>query len=471
MSEYLSIASSSATTSGQRGRGWRYLAIGLAANAALWGAALLLLKESPRTYGSQWSIIFLGRGTKANVSLPDIGSASAQTESPFNRDNDVKASYKLIASTDVVRKAAAGKLGMTTSQFGKPRVEVVEGTPMMNLEMTGSNPEEAQKKAYALHEAFQERLSELRVQQASEQEAGFESSLGVARRKLEMAQRRLSDYKVVSGLSSKNQLDQLAANIEELRKMRAEVSAQQRDATTRSQNLSTNLNTNSEAASEAFVLRSDPLFQQYVKDASEVTAQLTDAISKFGPNHPIVVQRRATVDTVQAALTARAQTLLGRSVDTTTLARLNVGSNEQGANPREALFQDVVTTTAEQQGLTARAVELDRQLGGLEQRLSILAQRGSTLEALNRDMQIAEAVFSSTLAGLDASKGDVFGAYPPVQIVAEPSLPGDAAVPQKTTLMGGAAIASVLISLGLASLWLRKTPLVHKWLTQRATAG
>ncbi len=226
MNEY-SPTSSSRSTAAKQGRGWRYLAIGVAANTALWGTAFLLMKELPRTYSSQWSIIFLGRGTKANVSLPQIGSASAQAESPFNRDNDVKASYKLIATTDAVRKAAADKLGMTRGQFGSPRVEVVEGTPMMNLTLTGTTPEEAQKKAYALHEALQERLGQLRVQQATEQEMGFENSLSVARRKLEMAQRRLSDYKVASGLSSKNQVDELASNIEALRRLRAETAAQQ----------------------------------------------------------------------------------------------------------------------------------------------------------------------------------------------------------------------------------------------------
>jgi uncharacterized protein involved in exopolysaccharide biosynthesis len=469
MNEY-SPTSSSRTTAGKPGRGWRYLAIGVAANTALWGMALLLMKELPRTYSSQWSIIFLGRGTKANISLPQIGSASAQAESPFNRDNDVKASYKLIATTDAVRKAAADKLSMTRGQFGSPRVEVVEGTPMMNFTLAGTTPEEAQKKAYALHEALQERLSQLRVQQATEQEMGFENSLSVARRKLEMAQRRLSDYKVASGLSSKNQVDELASNIEALRRLRAETAAEQQDAIVRSQQLSTSLNTTSASASEAFVLRSDPLFQKYVQDYSDAAARLTDATSKFGPNHPVVVQEQATQAMLQEALQTRAQALLGRPADSMELARLNVGGRNQGPTARETLFQTVVTTTAEQQGLTARTQELNRQVVNLEQRLSLLAQRGSVLESLNREMQIAEAVFSSTLAGLDASKGDVFGVYPPVQIVAEPSLSSEATVPQKTMLLAGTAIASVLVSLGIASLWLRKTPVVQKWLTQRAVS-
>ncbi len=453
---------------GQRSRGWRYLAMGLLGNAVLWGSIFVLVKEAPRIYSSQWSLIFLGRGTKANVNLPNIGSASAQAESPFNRENDVKASYKMIATTDSVRQAAAAKLGMTKDQFGQPRVDVVEGTPLMNLSLTGSTPEEAQKKAYALQEAFQERLGQLRVQQATEQEIGFESSLGLARRKLEMAQRQLSDYKVVSGLTSKNQLEQLATNIEELRKLRAEISAQQQDSMARSQQLSTNLNTSSPAIAEALALRADPLFQRYIQESSDATARLTTALSKFGPNHPVVIQAQATQETVQSALQSRAEILLGHPADAKVLARLNLGSNAQAPTARESLFQEVVKTTAEHQGLTARTQELSRQIAGLEERLSYLAQGSSNLEALNRNMQIAEAVFSSTLAGLDASKSDLFGAYPPVQIVVEPSLSKTAIVPQEAALVHGGAIGSIFLSLGLLGLWLRKTAPVQKWLTRRA---
>lgn len=455
MTRDITTTSSSASASSDLGRGLKYLVIAVLANAAFWSIASFMMKDAPKVYTSEWSIIPVG-GTKANVNIPDIGSAEARTESPFSKEADVKGSYKLIAATDVVRKTAAAKLGMTSGQFGKPRVEVVEGTAFMNFTISGSTPEEAQKKAYAMHESFQERLNQLRVQQAAEQEAGFENSLSVARKKLETAQLRLSDYKVRSGLASKDQVDQLAGNIEGLRRLKAEVEAQQRDAATRSRRLSTNLQTGSRLASEAFTLRADPLLQQYLRDYSEATASFKAMSSKYGENHPLVVRDRAKQDALQAALRERAQALLGRPMDDTALARINLGGAQVGT-AREGLFKDILTNDAEQVGLTARAREIDRQMSELERRLSVLAQRSSTLEALSRDMQIAEAVFSSTLAGLDASKSDIFGAYPPVQLVSEPSLPGEATIPQRQSLFMGAMAGSVLVTAGLLLLWLRKT--------------
>ncbi|MBD2020637.1 hypothetical protein H6F43_10630 [Leptolyngbya sp. FACHB-36] len=463
----LSNVSPSPSAASDAARGLRYLALAVLANAALWSVAFLLMKDAPKVFSSQWSVIFLGRGTQASVSLPNIGSASAQAESPFNRDNDVKASYKEIMSTDVVRKSAADKLGLSPSQFGKPRIEVVEGTALMNFDIAGATPEQAQKKAYAVHEAFQERLNQLRVQQAAEQEAGFENSLSVARKKLETAQLRLSDYKVRSGLASNDQVNQLASNIEGLRRQRAEVAALQQESVTQAQQYSRNLNVSSRLAGDAFALRADPLFQQYVQDYSEATARLTDISSKFGPNHPAVVKEVERRTATQAALQSRAQSLLGRPADTTSLARINVGGGSAQGTAREDLFKSVVTSDVEQRGLAARAQELDRQMAGLEQRLGVLAQRSSTLEALNRDMQIAEAVFSSTLAGLDASKADVFGAYPPIQLVSEPSLPGDPLIPQRESMLLGTALGSVLITTGLFSMWLRKTGFARNLLRRR----
>jgi len=454
--EFPPISPAALASSTDRRRGLRYLSVGIALNAAIWGITLFLLKDAPQIYTSQWSVILLGGQGKPDRS-PEGNSASQKTQSSSNQEADVKTSYKVIATTDSVLKAAAAKVGATIEQFGRPQVTLVEGTALMNFAIGGSTREEAQKKAYALHEAFQERLSQLRLQQAEEEEAEFESALSIARKRLESAQLRLSDYKVRSGLASKDQIDQLASNIETLRRVRAELAAQQQDASVRAQQLASNLNVTSRLAADAFVLRADSLFQQYLQQYSEATTNLTNLSSKFGPNHPVVVRETAKQAAAQKALQERAQVLLGRAVDEATIAQLNIGSGTQANTAREELFKSVVTNRTEQEGLAARIRELDRQLLYLEQRLSILAKNSSTLEALNRNMQIAESVFSSRLSGLDSSKGDIFGSYPPVQMVADPNLPEQGVVPKRKPYFRIATIFSILATLGLLGLWLRKT--------------
>ena len=462
MNEFPQLSQSASLSTEDRGRGLRYLAIAAALNAAVWGLALYLLKDSPRLYTSLYSVVLPEQISHAKAKTPAPTVKAEHPDAPETMREDVKASYKLIATTDEVRRSAAAKLGMTTSQFGVPSADSVKGTALMNFGVAGSTPEEAQKKAQALYEAFQERLTQLRLQQSAEVDTGFENSLGVVRKKLETAQLRLSDYKVRSGLASNEQIDQLANNIEALRRQRVEAIAQQRDVTVRTQHLAGNLKLSSQLATEAFALRADPLFQEYLRAYSEATAKLADVSAKFGPNHPVVVQATTRQATTESALQSRGQMLLGHPTDLETIARLNTGSETQGSSPREILFKDIVTTEGEQRGLTARVQEFDRQLAQLEQRLSVLSQRSSTLDALNRDVQIAQAIFSSTLAGLQVDKGDIFGSYPPIQLVAEPNLPTAATIPRREPLLIVATLLSLLIVCGLLFVWLRKTSLV-KW--------
>ncbi|SRR5579883_325411 len=463
MNEFPQISQSAALSAADRGRGLRYLAAAAAANAAVWGLALYLLKDAPRLYTSQYSVILPEQISRIKGSVPDPNATDHPDSAINTTREDVKTSYKLIATTDEVLRSAAGKLGMTFGQFGSPWVQGVQGSALMNFGITGSTPEEAQKKAQAWYEAFQERLAQLRLQQAAELDTGFDSSIGVARKKLETAQLRLSDYKVRSGLASTQQIDQLASNIEALRRQRVEAIAQQRDATIRTQQLAGGLNMTSQLAADAFALRADSLFQEYLREYSEATVKLADVAAKFGPKHPIVVQATTRQATAESALQARGASLLGHPTDLSAIARLNTGSNAQSSSPREDLFKDIVTNEVEQRGLTARVQELDRQLAALEQRLNVLSQRSSTLEALNRDVQIAQAVFSSTLSGLEGNKADLFGSYPPVQIVAEPNLSTVATIPRQRPLFIAATIASLLITGGLLAVWLRKSAILMKW--------
>lgn len=466
MNEFPQLSQPVALSAADRGRGLRYLAIAAALNAAVWGLALYLLQDAPRLYTSRSSIV-LAPTSRAQGSASEPTARGDHSDATIDQRETAKASYTLIATTDEVRRAAAARLGMTANQFGRPWVEDVKGTTLLNVSIAGSTPEEAQKKAQALYEALQERLIQLRLQQSAELDTGFESALGVVRKKLETAQLRLSDYKIRSGLASKEQIDQLASNIEALRRLRIEAIAQQRDATARSQQLSGSFNLSAQLATEAFALRADALFQASLRAYSEATTQLAAVSAKFGPNHPLVVQAASQQAAAASALQNRGQLLLGHPTDLAAIARLNIGSSAQETSPREALFKDIVTHQVEQRGLTARVQALEQQLAQLEQRLNVLSQRSSTLEALDRDVQIAQAMFSSTLAGLQVDKGDIFGSYPPIQIVAEPNLPTAATIPRREPLFIAATLVSLLITTGLLIAWLRQTSVKWRWAVGR----
>lgn len=448
-----------------------YIFLGVVTNAAVGGAAYYYLDNTPPTYTSQWAVTLPSFGSSTNVNLPNIGGAYSNVRSPYEgQAGDPRENYKFIAASDPVRRMAAESVNMVPGEFGKPRIEVVGNSTLMTFEMEGDTPQEAYEKAIAHYRAFESRLNELRLQEASDKDETVTAALSTAQQKLEESQRDLSQYKAETGLASDEQITQLSVNIEGLRRQRAELIAQQQQTTARLRELSSELQLNASQATDAFVLKADQLLEQYRQDYSDATAALNTLSARYGPNHPAVVRERGKQEAAQAALFNRSQELLGRPADTATLAQLNLGSSNMGASARETLFQSLVQVQVEQQGLQAGAQELTEQITQLEQRLNTLAQYSSTMDALRRDLQISEAVFSSTLASLDVGRSNIFGSYPRIQLLTEPNLPNGPSTPNKKLVFLGAALCALFINTGLFALWLRHRAVTHRRKLKQAEA-
>lgn len=431
-----------------------YLFIGLLANAAIWVSAVMYMKLKSPIYTSTWAINVPVSAPASRVSLPEIGQTSFESSSPYSvSTQDPRQNYKFVAESDAVLKAAAAQLNIPPDDFGSPKIKLSDSTSIVQFQVQGSTPEQARNKSFALYRALQGRVNELRVQEFIQRDASFQSSLTASQKKLEIAQKRLSDYKAQSGLNSNDQLKALSNNIEELRKQRAEIVAQQQQSNAHVKQLATSLNLSDKEAADAFVLQTDQIFQQNLKNYSEASSNLVALNARFLPNHPTIVAEEAKRDGAKVALINRSQSLLGRPVNQELLQKLNLSS---GGGARESLFQDLVNVQAQNQGFQSQSQETERQILLLEKRLSGLSQKETTLEALKRDLQVAEAVFSSTLANLDITRTNAFGSYPLLQMVAEPNLAKAPSSPRKTFVLAGAAAGSVLITAGILTLWLRQ---------------
>jgi uncharacterized protein involved in exopolysaccharide biosynthesis len=380
---------------------------------------------------------------------------------------DPRENYKFIAESENVLKAAASQLNMSLEEFGRPRFKVIPNTTVMSVEFSGATPEEAQKKSLAFYKAFETRLNQLRSQEVIQREISSQAALTSSQKKLEIAQKRLSEYKARSGLNSEAQISDLTANIEQLRRQRAEILAQQQQANARLKQLSANLKVSSQQATDAFGLQTDPVFQQNLKNYSEASANLVVLESKFLPDHPSVIAEKAKRDAAAKAMVARATSIIGRPVDLEALKQLSLNTtNTNNGVARENLFQQIVTVQSEQKGLAAQAQTIDRQISALENRLKKLAQQESYLDALKRDLQVAEALFSSTLTKLDLGKSNAFGSYPLIQIVTEPTLPEHPSQPKKIYAFLGAAFGSLFATSGIVLLWLRDRKSQRRYLSE-----
>jgi uncharacterized protein involved in exopolysaccharide biosynthesis len=450
-------------TVGKKTRYWRYAryaAIGLAANVTLWGMTFTYLKTAKPVYTSNWAVILPGAGSGVSVNLPEIGQASSSSSSPFGGSSmDPRANYQFLVTNESVLEEAADKLKIPAKQLGKPKVKLVDNTSIMEFEVTGPTAKDAQLRSLAIYEALQTKLSELRLEEVAKREMGSQGTLKSAQEKLKAAQKSLSEYKASSGLSSGDQVKDLSTNIEQLRKQKAEGFAQVEQTSSRLEQLSSDLDMTVPEAANAFLLQADQLFQQNLKDYNEASAMLVVLKAKWGDNHPLVVKEFSRQQSAKTAMIDRASSLLGRKVDQSNLQRLTI-KNETGSS-RESLFRDLIAVQSEQKGASAQNQALGNQIDELEVRLRMLVQKQSKLESLQREVQIAEAVFASTLAKLDLGKSDIFISYPITQLIAEPTLPDEKTSPKPSIVFVGAGVASIFITTGLAMLWWRKETAIY----------
>jgi uncharacterized protein involved in exopolysaccharide biosynthesis len=436
-------------------RYFRYFTLGLITNAAIWGAALVYLKVAPASYISAWALILPGAGAGVNVNLPEIGQATSSSSSPFGSTTmDPRANYQFIATDPSVLTAAAARLNISLDELDKPKVKLVDNTSIMQFEVTGSSPTDAQMRSQAIYTALQNRLNQLRLEEVAKREQGSQGTLKSAQEKLQAAQKRLSDYKASSGLSSNDQVRDLTSNIEALRKQKAESFANVQQTTDRLAQLSSDLNLTVPDAANAFLLNADRLLQQNMKDYDEASAAIVVFKAKWGNNHPLVVKEVARQKTAGKAVLDRASALLGHRVSYANLDRLSL-KTETGSS-RESLLRDLVAVQSEQKGTVAHDKAIAGQIASLEARLKTLVQKQTTLDNLQRQVQIAEAIFASTLTKLDLGKSDMFTSYPITQLLTEPSLPEKASSPKPLYVYLGAGVGSLLITAGLILLWLRK---------------
>ncbi|WP_224088327.1 GumC family protein [Nostoc sp. MS1] len=397
--------------------------------------------------------------------MPGIGQATSSSSSAMGGSTyDARANYEYIFTSDVVIKQAAAIAKIPEAQFGKPRIKLLDNTTIMKIEITGKSPQETRNKALALYQAMMNQINLLREGELNQRKKPTEKTLRSAQQKLEQAQKHLSEYKVRSGLSFPDQIGNLSSNIEQLRRQRAELRAQEKSTSQRLEQLVKNLGLSPQEAADAFLLRVDQIFQQNLKDYSEATASLEILMTKFGPNHPQVVKESSRQEAALAALLQRSELLLEKPMTTDTLNRLALAVNGSG---RDTLLQNLVAYKSDQQGLISQVKTLDAEINSLEKRLESLSGKQSILENLKRDEQIAEAMFASTLTKLDLGQGDIFAAYPLVQMLVEPNTPEEPTAPKKGFILAGSAAGSVLTTLGLSLLWIRKPWIdkLSKWIS------
>ncbi|MEA1079584.1 hypothetical protein [Marinobacter qingdaonensis] len=419
----------------------------------VWGPISLMLALKPDTYTSEWTLILPGTGNGLALNLDSIGQAAANSASPYtNSSVDPVVNYKAIAQSSSVLAQAARALDMTLTEFGQPKIKLVDQTALMEFRITGRTSEQAYQKAIALNQALKHRLDQLRDDEAEQQAAASLAMLEQFNSKLEQAQQQKLSYQINADIISLNQFEELIETLEARKQHQQTMAKRQQALLQRIETLKTGLAVSESELAYALALRSDSAFQQMVSQHAAVHTQISTIDGVWGHNHPQLNQLNVAHDTVEAELIRRGR-YVTQNERLTARQLVQLGTHSE----HDHALIELLELTAERDGLVAEIRMEAEQIDQLQRRIETGAAQAIRLEDLNRKQQVSTAVFSTALAKQDIGNADRFSSYPLVQMLTAPSQPETPDRMMKTLALLGGIAATLGTAFGLGLLWIRKS--------------
>lgn len=444
------------------GRLPRYVAFALLGGAMIWAPITGYLKTAPERYKSVASLILPGSGASASLNLNGIGQASSYASSAF-ASNAVSPTetYKRLLGADRILAEAARSLEIPQSALGRPRVNLVDQTSLIHIEMVGDSPIDAQARADAILSAFFAELDALRTDEVDTREDSGLQAIADYRRSVSETRAEIAALQAESGLLSMDQYEDLVDRHLALTSRMQELSAVLSDKSAEVAQLESRLGVDARKAAATLKLFADGSYVKMLQEGAVFEAALAEAQAHYGPSHPKVQEARQARDGAAAVALDLAVAITG--LPRADLAALDLAPN----GVRADLLSQLVEKDADRAGTSQELAALQDQLSASEADLDIKRRAAAALQDLERDFAVAEAVFASAIARAQSSKSDFFASYPLVQVLENPSLPERPSSPNKKIAIAAGGAATFMMLVGLLLGWTRKAVITRLLPTTR----
>lgn len=412
---------------------------------------ILYMRQAP-VYSSSMALVLPGSGSSNSLHLDEVGHVSSNTSSPYSSATfNPRVNYREILKSREVIEHAATTVSLPIEVFGMPRIQLTEQTSILNVEVRAPNGTLAQAKALALYDAFQGHLDTLRKDEAKRRDESIMRVLDQYIERVNVTRRALVEFQQRSLLVSQEQLQQHTQHLSELRSQIHLAQAEEQHMRNMVAQLSYDLGVSPDLAGRAFKLQTDSQFVGHLKELDESAKQISEYASVWGRNHPKVKASETRLVKAEKAAYDRSAKILGLG-HAQMLHNVNLTASPQRAN----LFKDLIGSYAQTQGINARVDELRLLEQRMQDELRILARESTELQRLQREHDLAEAVYTSAAAELEAGKADVFASYPVVQMMTAPNDPLQKTSPSLKIAAAGGVMGYFFITAVLIIVWQRE---------------
>ncbi len=431
-------------------RHWKPL---LALNCALFAATVSVALYWPRTWTATAKVILPNVTGGLDASLGTLGNLR-DTGNGFTQEvNPPTIQATILKSDDVIQrvwmddpeKDLYKKLDQYASLF---KVSPKDQSTVIDIEVRGSSAEGVQARAQALLAAYQQRLNELRKDDAAVREKFSREELEASQRDLSQAQLALSKFKQATGLVNVNeQTRALASSISTLTAAQTQALGEGKAAEIRSKVLASRIGMTPEQAFGSLRLGENKEYQAIRQKLSEVEIALTDARGLYTDKNDrvqsLLLRREELLNALKQEVTKALPQGATQGMDTT------LGGNNY-RDARIDLIVQLIEAESTGNGDKQQAAQIQKQLDKFNTNLRSFGKDEAILLELQRKYDITEGVYKGLVAQIEQAKVNAFNSYPNVQTLDQPHVDPKPTSPKIFLIALGGALGSIFGSLALA---------------------
>ncbi len=433
-------------------------------NSAILAATIYAVIASmnvPPVWKAKAQLDFPQSTSNLSADLGTLGNLNSGGALNFKDTNPLQSQLAILNSNAVFERLWATDLEKNLyptpdSLRGLFEVSTEAGTTLVSLEAQGSRPDIAYRRVKALIEIYQQRLNELRHNDANARTGFAQEELEQARRALHQAQIDLVNFRKSTGITDAvEQTRVLISAINQLRTTQASLLAQAQANETQAQAAALRLGMTPQKAINSLRLGENQQYQAIRTKLAEVETALAQARSKYRDDTPqvqsLLVSRQELLRTLNQQIATAIPGANADEIDTT------LGGN---GDSRIDMIAELVRIQNTAQGLQQQASQLQIQINKFNAELNSITANQARLSDLQRRYEIAEGLYKGINAQTGQSKTSPFNIYPNVQAIDAPTIDPRAIRPKRELIIFGGMLAAIFGSMALVTLLETRNPLL-----------
>lgn len=397
------------------------------------GAGAYLMVTPPTYQSTSLLRIKIQQGLADSI-LNNPAGNSSQVQQHMETDAAILKSRSVVESTikTVAKPNAEGKYPGYESFVGRITTTPVKGTEMLQVNVTGGSPENAQQANKALIQSFLRRLAEMSKVEQTATRKFLENRVDSAKQELDTAEGRLQAYQIDNKIySTSDQISGLTTKLTQIDTIKAE---NQLDLETAKAALAS---INGQLSSAGASIADSPAIQQYKQQLVTLESTKAGYMGKYTDEHPKMQEINEQIQQAQQGLNREISNVVN-----------------QKSPSSNGIQNSLLADKFKSEAAIAVAEGKANALAGLESQsnaeIAALPEKERGYIRVKRDADVAQEIYIMLAKRLEESKVAEVMVPNEVQIIDDATLPTAPIKPNKTTTMGIAVVAGLLAGMGLS---------------------